>query len=332
MVLFCKKELLACCFITVAQHGAESGIWNHEFTTWLPAGQAFAGLSGSITLQGNAPGFSEALIVLGTAPDPAQTAAACAARNNTISARFPGINRLWAGILKSNNAAPATIAVALALPHPILASTPAGTCLTTLVSAGYPYLRRDAALYTTTTLHLTLATSRATATVQAFGMGGEFRFVPGTANYVGIQATRPLAIDTIAAAISAAPVTGAPPDAHWGPPPQGAWRVTTDFLYLPAPACNAAHFATHQPGPDYSILRLADPAPLSPPPGTNNLLAVRLASAASQAVQTTAFTTPAKRLNPGDCLFAYTAVPSNVAAEGLDVENQTTVYLRPLAP
>ena len=201
------------------------------------------------------------------------------------------------------------------------------------------FLRRDAALYTTTRVKLAVATARAAAgPVQAFGMGGEFRYAPGTANYVGIRARRGLAVDAIAASVSAAPVSGAPADAHWGTPPpadahwgtppHGPWQVTTDFLYLPAPACNAAHLAGHQPGADYDVLRLADPVALPRPPGAVTLLSIPLASRGAQASQATLFKGFTDRtLNPGDCLIAFAGVAAGGAGV-LDVENQSTVYLR----
>ena len=336
MVLFFKKELLACflCLpahaaeisLTLAQTGADSGIRNRLFTTWLQAGQSFAGLQGQISLTGNAPGFSEALILLGTTPD---GRAACAHRNATTVPGMPAVSRLWAGILKSNDAAPASIPVSVALAHPIPPATASGTCLVTLVSAGYVFLRRDAALYTATRVQLAVATSPdAGEPVQAFGMGGEFRFAPGTANYVGIQANRPLAIDAIAASVSAAPVAGAPADARWGTMPRGFWQVGTEFLYLPAPACRAAHLVGHQPGPAYDVLRLAEPAALPRPAGAVALLNVPLASRADHAVQATGFQRFTSRtLDPGDCLIARTGGVR--AGSGLlDVENQSTVYLR----
>ena len=313
--------------LTVAQTGADSGITNRLFTTWLPAGQAFAGLSGRISLAGNAPGFSEALVLLGTTPDDRAT---CAHRSATILPGMPDVARLWAGILKSNDATPVSIPVAVTLPNPVPPATPSGTCLATLVSAGYPFLRRDAALYTTTTLRLSVTTAPAAPwPVQGFGMGGEFRFAPGQANYVGIQAARPLTVDAIAAAISAAPVSGAPAGAQWSTQVRGAWHVQTEFFHLPAPACRAAHLATQQPGPDYAILRLADPAALRRPAGAESLLAVPLDSHGLRAAQATAFGRLQVRLLAGDCLFAFTSVPAGSGAAGLDVENQSTVYLRP---
>ncbi len=340
MVLFFKKELLACLLclpaqaaeisLTIAQTGSDSGIRNRVFTTWLPADQGFAGLDGRISLAGNAPGFSEALILLGTT---AEDRAACAARNGTTIPGMPDVSRVWAGILKSNDATPVSIPVSVALAHPVPPATASGTCLVTLVSAGYVFLRHDAALYTTTRVQLAVATSPGEpGPVQAFGMGGEFRFPPGTANYVGIRANRRLVVDAIAAAVSAAPVSGAPAGARWGDVPRGAWRIGTDFLYVPAPACRAAHLAGHQPGANFDVLRLAEPAAIALPSEATRLFAVPLASRGAQAVQATGFRRFTDRvLNQGDCLIAATATPPGGSGL-LDSENQSTVYLRPAGP
>ncbi len=325
--MLCLPAQAAEITLTVAQTGADSGIRNRLFTTWLPAGQGFAGLDGRTSLAGNAPGFSEALVLLGTTPD---DRAACARRNATVIPGMPTVSRLWAGILKANDATPVSIPVSVSLAQPVPPATGAGTCLVTLVSAGYVFLRRDAALYTTTRVQLAVAVAPgAAAPVQAFGMGGEFRFAPGTANYVGIRANRRFAVDAVAASVSAAPVSGAPEAAQWGTMPRGGWRVDTAFLYLPAPACAAAHLRGHQPGPDYDVLRLADPAALPRPAGAVTLLDVPLASQGVQAVQAAPFQRFTERtLNAGDCLIAFTGVASGGAGL-LDVENQSTVYLRP---
>ncbi len=314
--------------LSVAQSGADSGIRNRLFTTWLPPGQAFDGLSGRISLAGNAPGFSEALVLLGASAD---GRAACAARNGTVLAGVPPVARLWAGILKANDATPVGLSVSFRLPRPVPPSSPAGTCLLTVVSAGYPFLRRDAALYTSTTVRLTVATAAAAPPpVQVFGIGGEFRFslaaLGGSANYVGIQARRTLGVDAIAVALSAAPVAGAPPAAGWGRSVEGAWRVTTAFLVLPAPACTAAGLTRRQPGADYDVIRLGTPAAMARPAGRRTLFEATLAGTGMAAAQRSGFVAPATRLDPGDCLIAFTSVPQ--AGQGLiDAENQSTLYL-----
>ncbi len=241
---------------------------------------------------------------------------------------MPAVSRLWAGILKANDATAVSIQVAVSLTHPVPPATPAGTCLVTLVSAGYVFLRRDAALYTTTRVQLGVGTSPdASGPVQAFGMGGEFRFAPGTANYVGIRARRPLAVDAIAASVSAAPVSGAPASARWGPPPPGVWQLATEFFYLPAPACSAARLVSHQPGPDYDVLRLAEPAGLPRPAGAVSLLRIGLAGYATRAAQATRFRAMTNQLlDAGDCLIAFSAAaPGNTGM--LDGENQSSVYM-----
>ncbi len=312
--------------VTVAQAGADAGIRNRVFTTWLPAGEGFAGLSGRIALAGNAPGFSEALVLLGTTRDDRET---CARGNHHAVETIPGLARLWAGILKSNDANPVSVPVAFTLPNAVPPSTREGTCLVTVVSAGYPILRRDRALYTRTSVELAVATSRVAAgPILTFGMGGEFRFAPGTANYVGIQALRPLAVDAIAASISAGPGPGMQA--------RGTWRVTTNFLYLTAPACNASNLATHAGGHDYSVVRLPHPAPIRRPSGAADVLDIPVVGQTTQTAQAVAFAriiAPLPtRLHAGDCLLAFTSVPDDAAADDLDVENQSTVYLRPLTP
>ena len=48
----------------VAQSGAQSGIRTTLFTAWLPAGMAFGGVRGVVSLTGNNPTFFEALVML----------------------------------------------------------------------------------------------------------------------------------------------------------------------------------------------------------------------------------------------------------------------------
>ncbi len=320
--------------VTVAQSGSKSGIRNHVFTTWLPSGQGFAGLQGNISLTGNAPGFSEALVLLGMTPDDRK---ACNNRNDTPSPDVPALSRLWAGILKSNDTSTVSVPAAVALVHPI-PPAPGGTCLATVVSAGYPYLRPGIARYTTTSVRLTIDTSGlAGGPVRAFGMGGEFRFAPGTAQYVGIEARRPLTVDAIAVSISAAPVAGAPEAARWGPPATQPWQVRTGFLKLPGQACRDAHFASHPAGPDFAVLRLPQPALIAYPEGAIRILDVPLASRAMQAAQTSSFTDftthrPPLYLQAGDCLLAWTTYTPDGDSTPIDAENQSTVYLRPTTP
>jgi hypothetical protein len=321
----------------VAQGGTMSGITNTLLTAWLPAGQAFGGLAGLIGLSGNDTTFSEAYVLLGTA-DYGQEA--CAALNTQTVAQPPGMTRLWAGILKTNATGQVTIPASVALANPVVPA-PQGTCLMALVSAGYAVLNSNPARYTTTRVRLyaqTVAPPAGSPVVKPFGMGGEFR-VPVSAApvgvYVGIMASRALAVDGIAGAQSAAPVVGANPQTGWQPAPDGAWSVNTEFVYLPAPACAAAGFATQPPSGDYSVLRQATPAPLSLPRGAVILMRMPMQSVGIEAVQRSTYkalpagTLPAGfsgTLAAGDCLVAYNFA---VGAPGvLDVENQSTVYFR----
>ncbi len=318
--------------VRVAQAGAFAGVRNTLFTTWLPPGHAVAGLSGRVTLAGNAPGFSEALVLLGYAGD---DQAGCARTNNTVITGMPTVSRVWAVILKANDDQPVSLPVSVALRAPVTPPHPqAGACLTTLVSAGYPFLSRDRPLYTTTEVALTVATVPPSRKVLALGVGGEFRFAAGSpaprATYVGIKANRALSLDAIAGSVSAAPVSGAPVQAHWGVV-QGQWRVGTDFVVVPAPACAAANFQGHPVNDAFSILRLAKPAEVAPPSGSVTVARLPLAGRDMAAVQSAGFKdfAPAKptRLNPGDCLIAFEGPAPGYASGELDVENQSTIYV-----
>ncbi|MEJ0045579.1 MAG: hypothetical protein WDN04_05145 [Rhodospirillales bacterium] len=213
----------------------------------------------------------------------------------------------------------------------------------TVISAGYPYLDRAAARYTRTTAHLNIVLApiqNATAQIIAIGLGGEFRIAahPGTtlATYVGMRANQNLTLDAIATATSAAPVTGAPAARNWTQAPTEDWRANTDFVYIPAPICAAAHFDTQPGNKILSILRMPKPAPLQIPPGAVPLAHTALPSHATVSIQRTAFNqfapAPPKgftgTLSPGDCLVAYDSATSANGTATLDVENQSTVYLR----
>lgn len=323
----------------VAQSGAFAGIRNTLFTTWVPPGQAVASLAGRMTMSGNQPGFSEALVLVGYEDDDRPT---CASRNGAVIPGMPAVTRLWAGILKSNDTRAVSIPVSVPLATPILPPHPeAGACLITLISAGYPFLRRGTPLYTTTDAPIIVTTVSAaaahTAHVTAFGMGGEFKFATDTTaplfTYIGIRAERPITLEGIAVSISAAPVTNAPPQAGWGAPPAGPWRVDTDFTVIPQAACIAAGFAARRATPDLSILRQSTPVPTPLPSLSAILRHVGLTSRNAEAVQDAFFAPmvgkPAARLDRGDCLLALqSAGPGNVPGR-LDVESQSTAYLRP---
>ncbi len=321
--------------VRVAQHGSFAGIRNTLHTVWLAPGQAFARLSGRVTLAGNHPGFSEALVMLGYA---GQDASQCARMDGTVIPGMPSITRLWAGILKSNDTVPVGVPVEVDLSVPVSAAHPeAGVCLATLVSAGYPFLRRDLPLYTSTGVQLRVITAPPAGRVLTFGMGGEFR-LPGdpaapAQAYVGIEARRPLVLDSLAVSVSAAPVAGAPAGSAWRGEVRGRWEAGTDFTIVPAAACHAAHYASHPVGAEFSVLRSVASAAIGPPAGSLPVLHLPLAGHDMSAAQATRFyrfggEVPGGRLAPGDCLLAFHRVTAGAGGAQIDVENQSTLYLR----
>ena len=178
----------------------------------------------------------------------------------------------------------------------------------------------------------------ATPQVIPFGMGGEFRFT-GTGSpisvYVGIKATRTMAVDGIAGTASAAPVAGPAAAASWRPAPQRNWVVQTSFLYMPASVCAAANLVTQPTNGTFAVLRETAPAKLAVPAGAVTVMAMPMFSSGSTAVQRSAYTAfpPGSHagfsgtLQPGDCLVAYSSAAIEPTAE-LDVENQSSVFLR----
>jgi len=325
---------------TLAQSGSYAGIRNNVFTTWVPANTAFAGLTGTVSLAGNHAGFEEALVEVGTAP---YDQSDCLNQNGKSIAGPPTLSRLWAGILKNNAAGSVGIPVNVALPYPVV-NPAAGACVMSWISAGYAYLSSTTPLYATTQVALQaefVAAKPAAPQVIPFGMGGEFRFVGGsvpTSVYVGVIATRPVAVDGIAGTASAAPVTGASVASSWLPAPQRNWSVQTSFMYLPAPVCAAAKFNAQPTNGTFAVLRGATPAALQIPAGAVPVMSLPIHSMGSQAVQRSAYAAippdPAGAgfsgtLRAGDCLVAYSAAAIEPAAV-LDVENQSTVFLRPL--
>lgn len=324
---------------TVAQSGAFSGIRTTLFTAWLPPGTGIGGLSGAMTLAGSDASFSEALVVLGTAP---VAAPQCAQENGSSPAAPPTLTRFWAGILKSNGTAQVALSANVALPYPV---PEAGVCAVAMVSAGYPYLSAGIARYTTTSVALMLddvATTQPVVPVVPFGVGGEFRFVAGAqpvATYVGLQAKQALEVDAVAASVSAAPVEGAPPGSGWQPVPAGAWHSNAVFVAIPAAACGALHLR-QQPGNElFYVLRNGTPALFGAPAGAVRLLDVPAGAVGGEAAQAVAYRRFdgrangfSGRLGGGDCLVEYNVVwtPAESGGGVLDVENQSTVYLRPL--
>ena len=254
----------------------------------------------------------------------------------------PALNLLWATILKSNDTTVNSVHPNFALPF--AAPVPAhGACLTVAVSAGYPFLNPNVSRYADAIVALDVMTPPPTPGIQAvvpLGVGGEFRFMPmqmvgGTA-YVGIRADKPLLVDAIAGAVSAAPVVGAPAGSGWLPLPRGAWLAETPFYYMPAPVCAASHFKIAQSIGKFSWIRNGTPSIVPVPGGALPVLTPGLLSAGTHAAQSGNFATyPARGawdgvLEPGDCLISYVLVRSyNGGSPGvMDIEAQSTVYLR----
>jgi len=321
---------------TLAQQGAIAGIRGTLLTTWLPPMAAIAGLSGSISLRGNDPTFSEALVQLGTTTD---GQASCARQNQTAIAGAPALSHLWAGILKSNSAAVVGVPVNVMLAEPV-AGGQGGTCLVTWISAGYPFLSASKPRYTSVSVALQVYLARGGAAVLPFGMGGEFRLSgalpPRSGAYVGIRAMRPIAVDGIAATQSAAPVIGAPAGSGWQTP-LGGWVASTSFIVLPAQLCQSAHLQAQPGNGTFAVLRQATQAALTLPASATALLRLPMPSRGAQAIQRAVYAPVgdarpggfAGRLEIGDCLIAVTTASIEPAGV-LDVENQSTVFLRPL--
>jgi hypothetical protein len=325
--------------VTFAQTSGYTAIRNNVFTKWLPPGTGFAGLTGTVSLTGNNASFDEALVELGTAP---YAEPACLAQNGASISAPPPISRLWAGILKSNAAGSVGIPVNFALPYPVPLPS-AGACLMTWISAGYAYLSGDRQQYATTQIAAQAAlvpVTAATPGIIPFGMGGEFRFTGGavpTSVYVGIKASVPIAVDGIAATASAAPVAGPGAASAWQPIPHGNWAIQTSFLYLPAQACAAADLATVSVNGTFAVLRNGTPAPTGMPSAAA-IMGLPIFSSGSQAIQRSSYAAFPRgatqagfsgTLQPGDCLVAYSTAEIEPNAV-LDVENQSTVFLRPL--
>jgi hypothetical protein len=321
--------------VRMAQQGGFSGIRNTTYTAWLADGLGFAGLRGQLVLSGTDSAFSEALLVLGTTGD---GQARCAGRNGAVIQAPPSMARLWAGALKNDAATAVFIPVGLALPHAVPGNQ-GGTCVLAWLSAGYAYLSAGHARYTTTLADLTVSavpTQPGRKDVVPLGLGGEFRFAGGegdpTGVYVGLRADTALVLDGVAGTMSAAPVLGAPAGSHWLPTVAGHWRVQGELYYLPAAVCAAQNYAPANAIGMLTILRDAVPAKRAVPSGATKIMDMRLQSLGSVAVQRSTYQAvpPAGgfsgALAAGDCLMTYDIV---AAAPGvLDVENQSTVYLR----
>jgi len=163
----------------VQQQGSQSGLTNTIFTSWISSNSRFAGLSGAISLTSNTNNFNEALVEIGSTPVSSQTA--CNNLNGTSPSPLPSISRLAGFILKNTNnttnGSGAQIPFSYALPYSLPLSGSTGTCLITLITAGYPYLIPNLAQYTdtasSTIAWLAPAVSGA-PTAFSVGLGNEF--------------------------------------------------------------------------------------------------------------------------------------------------------------
>jgi hypothetical protein len=320
---------------SVQQSGSLSGITNTVFTNWMPAGVGFAGVSGAITLRGNDPTFSEALVGTGITAD---TETECLQRNGTTEAHLPAMRQLWAGILKLNGVGPVSAPVNVALPFAI--GTGPGACIATVISAGYVNLDPTHARYTQTVADLAVTTMPpvvGAGTPLAVPIGGETRFPPsGTALsvYEGFRAVRAMHIAGVAMTASAAAITGAPPGSGWLPPPPGGWGLNSTLMYIPAAGCAAAGFSFQASNGYYETARMNTPIAAQPPGGSVTAVQVPIMGYGTQAMQRSAYFAflPGGafdgRLAEGDCLIAYETVfpDSNTSTGVLDVEAQSTVY------
>lgn len=305
---------------------------------WLPPGGAPAAVTGRIALAGNAPGFSEALVELGLTAD--GSAPECLAHNG--GGAPPAMSRVWTGILKNTGAGAVSAPVGVALPYPIAPAGAAGSCAVLKLTAGYAYLTGPGPMLTVTDAALSLATIPVTIGAPApipVGIGGEFRFTVGTpaplAVYVGLRADVPLVLDAIAGSLSAAPVVNAPAASGWQPAPAAAWQVGTTFYNLPKEACAAAGLQTQPSNGVFSILRQGTPRPIAVPAGATPIMRLEARSYGALPLQKSAyqqFTVPAAGrsfvLAPGDCLLGFEATAPGGGPGVLDVEDQSTVYLR----
>lgn len=324
----------------VAQSGSESGITNTIFTTWLPSNSTFYGLTGSVSLSGNVSGFNEALVVYGYTTG---NEAACAAENDTSPSPLPTIYRIGAAILKNNGPSAQKVPIDFALPYGMPLSGSGGTCLITLISAGYAYLSPDVSAYTDTTSNLTASfLPNVTGAPTAFpaGVGNEFRFPSGATSseytIVALRVRNTTALDAIAGSASAAGVVGAPSGSIWLPNPTGNWTATTSFYYYPASACaGIVSFASSNAYYDIGIS--STPMSYTVPSSATLLASMPLSGLASSSVQQSIFQAFASAstigsssvtLSTNDCLVTLhnVSTPSGTLTGNLDFENQSTAY------
>jgi hypothetical protein len=325
----------------VIQSGSQSGIASSTFTQWIPTDMNFAGLSGSLSLQGSYQGFSEALITIGYTSD-GETI--CRATNQTSSRHLSPVSRLAGFTLKSNDTNAATLPVSIALPYSIPLAGPAGTCLVTSISAGYLYLDAWSAKYTATRSNLAAVVSPAfpsTSTRFAEGIGGEFRFQSGTEpslyTVVALKMLGTTQLDAIAGSISVAGIIGPPAKSAWQPPPLGNWTANTNFYAYSAKDCQMLGLHFGNPTPHYLVGSNRTPTDYVVPPSATLLLNMPLYGNGAAASQQTVFQTFPNAaqlgtsrviLSQGECLVALhnVSAPGNNLFGNIDFENQSTAY------
>ncbi len=334
----------------VQQSGSQSGITNTIFTTWISTNSVFTGISGTFTLSGNDASFSEALVVFGSAPT-LNTQATCQQANNTSPSQVPGILRTGAVILKDVTAYPGSgttnvmsVPFNFALPYGMPLSGSSGSCLITLLSAGYPYLNSQTAKYSDTTAGVTETLSAAVAGAPntfPVGIGNEFQFGTSSSSsqftIVAIKVVNAAQLDAIAASASVAGVVGAPSGSAWLPLPTGNWTATTSFYQFTAADCAALPVTFGTPNSFYASAVLKTPTTYTVPSDAVLLGSLPLASVDSTPAQQTSFMSFSSAtqlgsstvsLTANECVVALHNVssPTNALDGVLDFENQSTAY------
>jgi hypothetical protein len=328
-------------YANLMQTGAVSGITSTIYTHWVGGNYAFMGLTGSVSLVGNDPSFSEALVTVGFTGD---SQLACLRKNATSPSVVPPFSRLAAVIMKSNDTIGDVLPVSITLPYGVPMAGPKGTCLLLWISAGYPFLSPYAAKYANTNSRLAAMLAppppNAPFTV-AEGLGNEFRFPAGSTagqyTVVSMRLNTKVQLDAIAGSVSAGGIAGAPASTNLVPPPAGNWIATTFFYAFNQGGCSALGL-TYGPGnPYFAVARTNLPAAFSIPSDARLLLTVPLFGLAGIVTEQSFFQTIANPqtpaalpfiLQPGECLIAFhnVAAPAGSLDGVLDLENQSTAY------
>ncbi len=328
----------------VAQSGSQSGITNTIFTAWVSTNSQLSGLSGTVSTSGNDASFSEALIVVGAISG---SESACFQANNTSPSPLPAMSRFAAVIEKNVSTSRVTLPIDFALTYgmPMLGGA-SGTCLATLVSAGYPYLSPQTAKYTDTKYAFQVSLTPVavgTPTTFPIGIGSEFKFssnVSSTAyTAVALKMTALTQVDSIAQSASVAAVLGAPAGSGWNPAPTGNWTATTSFYKFPSADCQALGLSFGSPNSHYAVAVNKTPTEYTIPTDATLLAVLPLSGYDGNAIQQNAFTSfestsqigkSTVSLAANDCLVALhnIASPSGSLNGNLDLENQSTAYFR----